>query len=99
MKSKKNILTNFYLNANYYFSQNKVAPNEIKTPKYNLINAGVSTSFKFNGKTISISLAGNNLLNKAYYDHLSRFKYFGLLNIGRNFSLNCHLKFGNKLKE
>ena len=82
-----------FSNYDYYFAQNNIAINEITTPQYGLWNMGVSTTISGDRKTYSISLTGNNLLNIAYYDHLSRFKYFSLLNMGRNIALNFKVKF------
>lgn len=86
----------FFANIDYYFPQKNIAPNEIPTSDYALLNAGLSTSWKTMGKTFYISLSGNNLLNNAYYDHLSRFKYFGLLNIGRNIAIQLKIRFSGE---
>ena len=42
------------------------------------------------GKSLQADLCGNNLLNEVYYDHLSRFKAFGIYDMGRNICLNLH---------
>lgn len=84
-----------YTNVDFYLDQDHVAPNEIATSHYALWNAGISASFNHHGKDFDLSLTGNNLLNTAYYDHLSRFKYFGLLNIGRNITCSIKVKFEN----
>ena len=83
--------------ASHCFAQNQTAPEELTTPAYWLVNAGVSTSFERKGHGYQISLSGKNLLSEAYYDHLSRFKYFGLLNGGRNISLSLKMTFGHQL--
>ena len=83
--------------VDHYFAQNNLAPNETSTGQYTLWNIGASTSFHSRENTYSVSLAGNNLLNTAYYDHLSRFKYFGLLNIGRNISVTIKTLFRGKV--
>jgi len=83
----------FYAEASHCFAQNQAAPEELSTPAYWLVNAGVSTSFQRNGHRYQISLSGKNLMNEAYYDHLSRFKYFGLLNSGRNISFIVKITF------
>jgi iron complex outermembrane recepter protein len=91
---EKNILTNsnhklhLYSNLDYYFDQHRTAPFEISTPAYVLWNAGSQLNWTADNKMYSLSLSGNNLLNTAYYDHLSRFKNFGLLNIGRNIMID-----------
>lgn len=63
------------------------------TPGYWLLNAGAEWQKVFGSKEMTIGLSANNILNEVYYDHLSRFKYFGIYNIGRNVSINFKLKF------
>lgn len=82
-----------FSNYEYYFAQNKISKNEISTPSYGIWNAGISYNTKKKGNSYTISISGNNLLNKKYYDHLSRLKYFGILNIGRNIALNLKVNF------
>lgn len=92
-----NLATNWkiktFLEYGYWDKQHRVADNEIKTPSYNLINAGVNFNLKKNNCNYQFGITGKNLLNEAYYDHLSRFKYFGLLNIGRNIAFNLKFNF------
>ena len=72
---------------------------ETPTAGYTLFNAGIGgTLADKKGRTIvNIYLMGDNLFNVAYYDHLSRLKYFyfspydtnpthGIYNMGRNIS-------------
>jgi iron complex outermembrane receptor protein len=91
----------------YYASQNRafLAYNtETPTAGYTLFNAGVGGSFaNKKGRTVlNIYLNGDNLFNQAYYDHLSRLKYFlfsptdtnpthGIYNMGRNISLKVSI--------
>ncbi|HEX9510817.1 MAG TPA: TonB-dependent receptor [Puia sp.] len=86
----------------YYATQNRafLAYNtETPTAGYSLVNAGIGGSFTDKkGKTIfNLYLNANNLFDVAYYDHLSRLKYFlysstdtnrshGIYNMGRNIS-------------
>ena len=93
IKTKDNSILNIFTNADYCFAQNNTAPYEIATPSYWLWNMGISAIITNKSKTYSINISGNNLLNTAYYDHLSRFKYFGLLNLGRNIALNFKIQF------
>ena len=72
----------------YVFNQDRPGDFETATASYYLINASASLTIKHPKNTLQISLSGNNLLNNAYFDHLSRFKYYGIYNIGRNVSLN-----------
>lgn len=73
---------------------------ETPTAGYTLFNAGIGGGFtNKKGKTIfNLYINGNNLTDVAYYDHLSRLKYFlfsptdtnpthGIYNMGRNISL------------
>jgi iron complex outermembrane receptor protein len=77
---------------------------ETPTEGYTLFNAGVGGSFtNKKGRTVmSVYLNGDNLFNTAYYDHLSRLKYFlfsptdtdpthGIYNMGRNISLKLSI--------
>ncbi|MEI6312950.1 MAG: TonB-dependent receptor [Bacteroidota bacterium] len=96
---KQLVKLNLFTSADYNFAQNRVYTNEIKTPRYYLLNAGISTSFTKKSIDYEFSCTGNNLTNSAYFDHLSRFKYFGLLNIGRNFTFMMKLKFHSKLNK
>lgn len=84
---------------------------ETPTAGYALFNAGVGAGFtNKKGKTIvNAYLMGNNLFDVAYYDHLSRLKYFyfsptdtnlthGLYNMGRNISLKLDFPLDFSLK-
>ena len=90
MTSKPNM---YWLSASidHYFKQNKAAQFETATDAYYLINAGLGGNIILKSKVIKWSVMCNNLLNKAYYDHLSRFKPYGIYNIGRNVAVNIHI--------
>lgn len=74
-------------------AQFKNAPLELGTPRYSLWNVGFSSPFEWKEKFFTIGLSAKNLLNIAYYDNLSRFKNYGLLNMGRNVSINLKITF------
>lgn len=93
LSSKRNTKIHVFSRADYYLAQNNVASYEISTPEYWLLNAGVSATGTKGKQQYTVSLSGNNILNIAYYDHLSRFKNFGLLNMGRNICLSLAVKF------
>jgi iron complex outermembrane receptor protein len=86
-----------------FFKQSKVDAFESATSGYTLLNAAVGTTLKISNKQeLTIYVAGRNLLNKAYYDHLSRFKpgrlsvedpSFGIYNAGRNVTFGFTLPF------
>jgi iron complex outermembrane receptor protein len=86
----------FYITAgyNYVFAQTLVGQFETPTPAYHLINAGAGGKLRLKKERyLEMSLSANNLLNELYYDHLSRLKYFGVYNIGRNISLSIKFNF------
>jgi iron complex outermembrane receptor protein len=72
----------------YVFRQDRPAELETSTGDYYLVNASLSSHFKFKKNEILLSVSGNNLMNLAYYDHLSRFKYYGIYNVGRNIGIS-----------
>jgi iron complex outermembrane receptor protein len=102
--SKRIHLTKGFIKAQaeYYAAQNRAYlefGTETPTPGYALFNAGIGGTFtNKTGKTLfSLYIMGNNLLDKAYQDHLNRMKYFedypgnftghdGIFNMGRNLS-------------
>lgn len=57
---------------------------------YKLLNADISTSFKWGTLPFTIRIAGRNLLNRSYREYLNSFRYFSD-EMGRNISL--HVKF------
>ncbi len=79
--------------VDYAFAQNKTAPNEIATGDYFLLKLGASASFDDKNGHFELGISANNLLNESYYDHLSRFKNYGLLNMGRNILLTFKMNF------
>ena len=110
-ESKKHHIINGFLKIQlaYYASQQRayLADNtETPTPGYTLFNAGAGAGFTNKaGKTIfNFYIMGNNLFDVAYFDHLSRLKYFyynasdnnpyhGIYGIGRNIALKLDFPF------
>lgn len=74
---------------NYAQEQDHTAASEIPAADYLLFNAGAGVSFK----TVRFMLTCRNLTNQLYYDHLSRLKYYGLYDMGRNIVLNVGWQF------
>ena len=75
--------------VNYVQKQDHTDANEIPAPGYWLINAGAGVSFK----SVRILLSCRNLADQKYYDFLSRLKYYGLNDMGRNIVLNVGWQF------
>ena len=82
--------------CDYVFKQNRPSDFETVTPGYFLLNAGLGTDLKIKNQLFSFSLMATNLLNTAYFDHLSTLQDVGFYNMGRNLSLNLRIPFGIK---
>jgi iron complex outermembrane recepter protein len=87
-----------FVNTDFVLEQNQVNPMETTTPAYTLLNAGLGLEYEAGSVSYELNLAANNLLNEAYFDHLSRLKNYGILNIGRDISIHLKIKFINHLK-
>lgn len=94
--------TYFSLGMDHVFNQNRVDNFETPTGAYTLINLAMGTTFMLKNQPLRINISANNLLDKAYYDHLSRFKpgrldegdqTAGYYNQGRNVSVGLYLPF------
>jgi iron complex outermembrane receptor protein len=70
---------------------------EILAKQYTLWNAGMSFVWNTPRVNYDISLTGNNLLNTVYFDNLSRFKDYGIYEIGRNIALRVKLSWNHGL--
>lgn len=94
-----------YLSAGVdnFFRQKRVDPQfETTTSGYTLLNAGIGATIMLKKQPLKLYISGNNLLNKKYYDHLSRFKpgrleeanpTFGVYNAGRNITFGLYVPF------
>ena len=87
-----------YLQNQYSFAQNRVADNEMSTPDYNLLNAGIIFEFGIKSQKLQLNLSANNLLNETYYDHLSRYKVDEIYNMGRSFNVKISVPMEFKLR-
>lgn len=102
---KVNGLKSTYLSVGIdnFFQQSRVDKQfETESSGYTLLNAGIGTTVVVKKQPLKLYLSGNNLLNKKYYDHLSRFKpgrldasnlNFGIYNAGRNITFGLYLPF------
>ena len=88
-------LKNFYfmIMLRSYLKQDKVASEEIATPAYGLVDAGVGSTINLFDLDFNVALNVTNLLDKKYYDHLSLLKSLGVLNMGRNISMALNVPF------
>lgn len=84
---------NWSLGGDFVFAQNHPGDFETPTPAYWLLHTSLSYVLHQSKRDIRLTLAGNNLLNKAYFDHLSRFKYFNIYDMGRNIYVAISIPF------
>jgi iron complex outermembrane recepter protein len=91
IKTKNKDFSNAFLSlgANYTVRQDRIDSNENITPGYFLLNAGAGLTYK----SVRFLLTCRNLTNTKYFDHLSRLKYYGLNDMGRNIILNIGWQF------
>ena len=81
----------FFIRNIHSFAQNRTAEYETTTPAYNLFAAGANLEFQFGKQKLLFNLTTNNLLNKTYFDHLSRYKTQHVYSAGRNVILHVTL--------
>jgi len=77
-------ITDIVLQHSFYFAQDRISISETPTPAYNLIHLGLNLSIETKGRLILLAVGVKNLLNEAYFDHLSRLKQIGLQHPGIN---------------
>lgn len=94
--------TYFSIALDNVFKQNRVDVFETSTAGYTLVNLAMGTTFMLKNQPLRLNVSANNLFDKAYYDHLSRFKpgrldeadpTNGYYNQGRNISVGLYLPF------
>ena len=85
------------LNLDWNMAQNHfyaAGGTETATPAYLLLGASAGTDIIIKGKTrFSLYVIGSNLTDQAYMPHLSRLKYIGIANMGRNVSFKLVVPF------
>ena len=67
-------------------TQDRIVPPEEKTKGHQVLNAGIGKKFKLGDNSFELTLRGENLLGKRYYDHTSYYRLIGVPEPGRNFS-------------
>ena len=74
------------IGLNNVFKQNRFDNFETETDGYTLFDAGIGTSLKTKKGKVNFWVTGQNLTNKLYFNHQSRYKPAGIYNAGRNVS-------------
>lgn len=95
--SQSGLSGSVFTEAQLVMAQRLTASREGATPGYEVLNAGINLKWKKNSTVYNLSVTGKNLLNEAYYDHLSRLKNYGILNLGRNVVVQLKIKFNGKV--
>lgn len=87
------------LNLDWNMAQNHfyaAGGTETATPAYLLLGASAGTDVVIKGKTrLSLYIIGSNLTDQAYMPHLSRLKYIGIANMGRNVAIKMIVPFAS----
>ncbi|MDR1644984.1 MAG: TonB-dependent receptor [Tannerellaceae bacterium] len=76
-------------------AQCRTARNEDPTPGANLLHAGANFSVAFCGTRAQLALSIRNLLDTAFYNHLSFYRKIEIPEPGRNFQLVIKVPFKN----
>lgn len=85
------------VSTKWVFDQNRVDRNENTTPGYWLlgVNAGIGIRLGKNS-TGQLTFSAQNLLDKKYFNHLSRYRLLNLPEQGRNFVISFKVPFAIK---
>ena len=75
------------------FKQARFDSFETQTNGYTLLDAGIGTSINTKRGKLNIWVIGQNLLDKQYYNHLSRYKPVNIYNPGRNVTFGISVPF------
>ncbi|ALL08479.1 energy transducer TonB [Pedobacter sp. PACM 27299] len=66
---------------------------ETQTDGYTLLDAGIGTAINTKKGKFNLWVTGQNLLDKKYFNHLSRYKMEGIYNTGRNVTFGVSVPF------
>jgi iron complex outermembrane recepter protein len=77
-----------------HFTQDRIDISETVTPGYVLLNFNVGTKLQVQNQVWTFFISGTNLLDKIYYDHLSRLKEIGIYNMGRRITFGLIIPLG-----
>ncbi len=95
-KSAANSWIDYYfinVNYHYYADQNRVDRNERPTPEYDLLTVSAGFDFRLENQIARFRLSVHNLLDKAFMNHLSRYRLLNLPEQGRNIVVSIRMPF------
>ena len=73
--------------------QNRVDRNEPSTPGYTIFGVGTQWKRSFNWGIVHVVVRGENITNKAYFNHLSRYRWINIPEQGRNWIVSLNYRF------
>jgi len=82
------------MDVQLFAAQNRTDRNEWPTPGYGLLNVHGSIRLQAGRQSLDFRLLVNNLFDKAYFNHLSRYRLLNLPEAGRNVQIMLHLPLG-----
>jgi len=95
-KSNKKILLRqpfVSLTMSNYLEQTHVAPYELATDDYMLLDLMLGGNFNIGNKVCSLRLFATNILDEGYYSHLSLVKNIEVKDMGRNIGFHLSMPF------
>lgn len=82
--------------VNTIFAQKNIDAYETPTLTYMLLNASVGAEIMLGKQPLQLTIGVTNLLDRKYFNHLSRLKQDGIYNMGRNIVVSLRLPFDLK---
>lgn len=82
--------------CDYFSRQDELDQFETITAAATVFGAGAGTEVKLLGSWMDFNIAITNISNVKYYNHLSRLKSAGILEMGRNITFSLHVPFDVK---
>lgn len=93
VKSKLISNLNLGILAQTFSAQNRVDRNEKRTPGYTLVNFESGFDLTIKNTPVNFIFTVQNLTNKVYFNHLSRYRLINLPEQGRNFTVMVKVPF------
>ena len=81
-----------WLEHRFSFPQNRVVINEPATPAFHLFNTGLQTQKKFKEQTFTFGFQIQNLFNRPYFYHLSKYRLLNIYEPARNYVIQLQWK-------
>lgn len=75
----------------------RIDRSEVPTPGYQLLELQTGMRWKIKAQVIELQMKMQNVLNTAYLNHLSRYRFINIPEQGRNFVVTLKLHFNGKI--